>query len=172
MSQLRNPPISFPSKALLLTTALALLPTCTETIRPSAQTTPLVAVQPVQQEPFVLRPAERIPEPECRRKRNQLIEFSEGRCTVKEGDSILKMTLKPLVESGGEMELSVYGIDPGGVDLLYDLEIFTSDHASLPYRIDYGDDEVIAHLPLRIRAEEGAGNTAVLDITILRDQSD
>lgn len=97
-----------------------------------------------------------------------LIAVREGRSTVREGDTIVRIEF--VFEAAGFFEVKVAKIDARGIELGMEMEIFMSEHASnraAPWRIDYGEERSFGPLfRPKVKAERGAEpGTAVIEVT-------
>ena len=80
----------------------------------------------------------------------------EDGCTVKKGSLLAKLTKLP---EEANFELRVGRVDDRGIELVSNMEMFASEHASNernPLRIEYGEERRLGNFPLMIRAERGS----------------
>ena len=102
-----------------------------------------------------------------------LISYQKGKCTVREGDTLLNIEF--MGENAGFFGWEVSKLDAKGIELGMDMEIFMSEHASdkgAPLRINYGETKplVVGEFALtqtlaRITVEKGTmPGTAVVEV--------
>ena len=157
---------------MVLTSSLALFPVCTE--GPASSSKPQTTqVAPPQ------APSAQVRQPSVSEDKGDglrgsvvpatnLVAVREGRSTVREGDTLVRIEF--LFEVAGFFEVKVAKIDAQGIELGMDMEIFETEHASnraAPWRINYGQEGGLGEtgLPMRVRAERGTEpGTAVVEV--------